>query len=86
MSTCQVNAEESAAQPPNLPEEAMAKVSRTHDEGPLSQHTIPGQEEVRRQQSLREEEARLQGLRDQEREHSAATLVLEDKIAMLHGA
>ena len=80
MSTCQVNAEESAAQPPNLPEEAMANVSLSQ-----LQHTIPGQEEVRRQQSLREEEARLQGLRDQEREHSAATLVLEDKIAMLQG-
>ena len=82
MSTCQVNAEESAAQPPkqlpqriaaaaadDVPEEEMAKVSRTH-EGPLSQHTIPGQEELRMQQE--EERQRLADRRAEERREAEA--------------
>jgi hypothetical protein len=67
MSTCQVNAEESAAQPltKQLPQrsaaadddasmEPLAKVSRTHEAGPLSQHTVPVQEDVEMQQCARE--------------------------------
>ena len=88
-------AEESTAPPPkqlsprtaaaaaddDVPTEPMAKVSRTH-QGPLSQHTNPGQEEVRSQQSLSQEAVGHQlHWFDEEREKKAAQSLLMERVA-----
>ena len=100
MSTCQVNAEESAAQPlKQLPQRSaaaaadddvsmgpLAKVSRTHEAGPLSQHTVPwqDQEDVKIQQCAWEAALRRQDqTKDKEVTRLAVQHNLDENVARL---
>ena len=93
MCTCQVNGEESAAQPLNRQRSAsaaadddgsmepLAKHSRTHESGP---HTVPGQEELVMQQHASAAAVRLQDQKDKEATRLAAQHILKENVARLH--